>query len=56
MKNYEAIATYEKYNTTYFAMILWLAIVDLMIVIFMYINNRDYFRDRKRMRMYVGER
>ena len=55
-ENYKTIAKYEKYDSIDISTYIIWAIMDLIVVIYLFFYNKRYFRDRKRMRMYVGER
>lgn len=54
-EKYSVSLRYEKYDMTSVDFIMSFGVMDLMLAIFLCFYNRNYFRDRKRMRKYIGE-
>lgn len=55
-ENYEVVTKYEKYDGDDILTIVIWGFMDIFIGLFLYFYNRKYFRNRKRMRMYIGEK
>ncbi len=55
-KSYTVVTNYEKYDSDDILIIVIWGFMDIFIGLFLYFYNRKYFRNRKRMRMYIGEK
>lgn len=47
---------YEKYSLSYLVSVVILGGMTLFLLVFLFIRNKHYFRDRRLLRMYIGER
>lgn len=55
-KEYKIIAKYEKYGPVNIFVFVMMGSMVLFVSLFLFFRNKYYFRDRRLLRMYVGER